>query len=69
VCEFCVLKTDGKLKMRVGWFPKNHLFSATREQATENRSILFLSACFLAAEYRSILVSAARNETAKNKVT
>jgi hypothetical protein len=41
MCEFCVLKTGGKLAMRVLGIPGNHLFLAAREKATENRTILF----------------------------
>jgi hypothetical protein len=52
----CVRNWLKKWKMGVGRSPWKHLFLAAREKTVENRHVLFLAACTLAAKNRSQLL-------------
>jgi hypothetical protein len=62
MCVNCVIyvlivyETDWKVEIWAAWSPRKHLFSMAREQAGENRLVLFSAACSPAAENRPELL-------------
>jgi hypothetical protein len=67
MCVNCVIyvlivyETDWKVEIWAAWSPRKHLFSMAREQAGENRLVLFSAACSPVAENRPKLLSAAED--------